>query len=295
MKIAASATSSHQVTGWVVYVDSKIAFQGSGSSIDSSINVSDGTHQVVFRAWDSTGADGSESETVTVTSGSSGGGLPTPPSNAIVFNNIQDRGGWWTCNSSSCAGGSGKGSYWMAQNQSSPSLTGSSLELYNSGAWANALFVQKLGGNSSVHNFLWDFYFYLDSHSSSATQALEFDTFQFISGYNYMMGSQCDYAAGVWDTWDEASGHWAHTAIACPKFSSDAWHHVQWYVQTIPGSHQYKYVTLVVDGLSHSVNYIGTAKYLGWSSNLGVQWQLDVNASGEDYHEWVDKAKLTMW
>jgi len=26
-----------------------------------------------------------------------------------------------------------------------------------------------------------------------------------------------------------------------------------------------------------------------------VQWQMDVNASGTGYHEWVDQAKLTIW
>ena len=28
---------------------------------------------------------------------------------------------------------------------------------------------------------------------------------------------------------------------------------------------------------------------------IGVQWQLDLGANGVDAHEWVDKAKLTIW
>jgi hypothetical protein len=222
-------------------------------------------------------------------------GLPVPPSTAITFNAIENRGAWESCNTPACAGGSGAGAYWMAQNQTSPSLSGSSMEFYNSGVWANALFYQKLGANDAVRNFLWDFYIYLDGNSTGAAQALEFDAFQYIGGYNYMIGTQCNYAAGVWDTWDEASGQWIHSTIPCPQFSPNAWHHIQWYMQTLPNSHQYQYLTLVVDGKIYPVNITRNAKYLAWEDNLGVQWQLDVNATGGDYHEWVDQATLTVW
>ena len=59
-----------------------------------------------------------------------------PPTNAIVFSNLQQRSGWQSCGSSSCAGGSGTTAYWMAQNQTTPSLSGSSMELQNAGVWA---------------------------------------------------------------------------------------------------------------------------------------------------------------
>jgi hypothetical protein len=110
-----------------------------------------------------------------------------------------------------------------------------------------------------------------------------------------MMGSQCDYGQGVWDTWNEASGQWIPTSIACPKFSANTWHHVQWYATTNTSAHTYTYKTLVVDGKSTSVNYTGYAKNLNWSDNLGVQWQLDVNATGGGYDEWIDNVQLAIW
>lgn len=299
----ANATSSYPIVGWHIYLDSNDVYTGGRTgSINATINAAVGRHQLVTRAWDSTGAYGDETETITVTSGGNGGnnggggnGLPTPPAGAIVYHNIQNNGGWGYCNAPSCAGGDGDGAYWMAQHQSTPSRSGSSTEFYNSGVWDNALWFQKLGANNNVHNLLWDFYFYVDSNSQHATQALEFDSFQFVNGYNYMIGSQCDYGQSKWDTWDEASGHWIATSLACPKFSPNTWHHIQWYVTTNTSTHQYTYVTLVVDGTVHPINTTRNAKYLAWGNNLGVQWQLDCNASGEDYHEWIDQSTLSIW
>ncbi len=294
--LIANASSSHPITGWVVYLDGHSVYTaGQTNSINTHISASTGGHQLVTRAWDSSGAYGSVYEEITVTSGGGGGGLPTPPPTAIVFNNIDERSHWNWCHSSSCAGGSGNGAYWMSQYQRDPSRDGSSMEFFNSGVWANALWWQKLGANNGVHNFLWDFYIWVDDSSQHGTQALEFDAFQFVHGYNYMIGSQCDYGRGVWDTWDEVSGHWMPTSIACHKFSPNTWHHIQWYVTTNTNSHQYTYVTLVVDGQGTSPNITRNARYLGWSDNLGVQWQLDVNATGQGYHEWVDNATLTIW
>lgn len=223
------------------------------------------------------------------------GGLPVPPPGATVFNQIEQMPGWNSCNQSSCSGGSGNGVYWMAQFQSQPSLSGASTELYNSGVWENALFYEKLGAMNNVTNLLWDFYIQVDNNAGTAAQALEYDSFQFLNGYNYMIGSQCNIAAGWWDVWDELHGHWIHTTIPCHGFTPNTWHHIQWYVQTNHTAQTYHYVTLVVDGVIHPINATYSAKNLDWGNNLGVQYQLDDNATGQGYHEWFDEVKLTVW
>ncbi|HTV66306.1 MAG TPA: hypothetical protein VMD98_11915 [Bryocella sp.] len=221
-------------------------------------------------------------------------GLPTPPPGALVFNQIEQMPGWGSCNAPSCAGGSGQGTYWMAQDQSQPSLSGASTEIYNSGVNADALFYIKLGAENTS-NLLWDFYFQVDNNALQAAQALEFDSFQFINGYNYMIGSQCNVAGGVWDIWDELHGHWISAGIPCHGFTPNIWHHIQWYVTTNKTAQTYHYVTLVVDGVPHPINQTYSSKYLNWGNNLGVQYQLDVNSTGEGYHEWFDDVKLTVW
>jgi hypothetical protein len=222
--------------------------------------------------------------------------LATPTPSARVSSNInQSTIGWFSCDAAACAGGSGEGTFWQAFDQSSPSLDGLSAELFQDGSWSNALWSYKLGADDAATNFLWDFYMQVDGASISAAQALEYDVFQFIGGYNYMIGTECNYAVGVWDTWNEAAGSWLHTAIPCQKFAVGSWHHIQWYMTTNHANHTYTYVTLVVDGVEYNLNQTQPAKYLAWPDNTGVQWQLDVNASGTGYHEWIDEATFTVW
>jgi hypothetical protein len=169
------------------------------------------------------------------------------------------------------------------------------MELFNSGVWANSLWWQKVGGHDTASNFLWDFYALADDTSATAAQAFEYDSFQFIGGYNYMFGSQCNLAAAKWDLWDELDGKWVHSSAPCAKFAPNVWHHIQWYIQSNSKDHSYTFVTLVVDGTEYSLNQTYSAKNLGWSSNIGVQYQLDVNATGTGFHEWIDQSTLTIW
>lgn len=292
LHLIASAQTPSQITGWVAYADNTIVYVGPAtSSVDAWFPVALGSHNLTVRAWDKTGAFSSQTVAITVMPDN----LPTPPANAVVYNNVHQRSGWGSCHDPGCAGGSGNGTYWMAQNQGSPSMSGNSTQFYNSGVWANALWWQKVGANNNARNFLWDFYFYVDSNYTVSNQSLEFDAFQFVNGYNYMMGTQCDYWLQIWDTWEESTGHWVHTNIPCPHFAPNTWHHVQMYFQTMPETHQYKYVTFVIDGKSTPVNIVRNALYLNWSSNTGVQWQIDINAKGNGVNEWVDNAKFTVW
>jgi hypothetical protein len=291
--VVANATSNVQISGWVVYLDGQNAYSaGWTPNIDTNINIGQGSHELVVRAWDAHGAYGDQWLNIKVTGG---GGLPTPPNWAKVFNNVQQANSWGSCHDPGCAGGSGQGSYWMAKWQGNPSLSGGSTEFFNSGVWANALFWTHLGANNSARNFLMDYYLYVDDVSTWAGQALEMEGFQFVGGWNYMLGLQCDVGYGVWDTWDQAAGRWYGTSIPCKGFSPWTWHHIQWYITTNTNNHTYTYVTLVVDGQPYSLNTTRNANYVAWEDNVGVQWQLDVNAKGSGYHEWVDKATLTIW
>jgi phosphoesterase family protein len=72
--VQASATTSNSgavVTGWHIYVDSadKYGTSGPTSSINTNVTTTEGTHTVLVRAWDSTGASGDKTLTVNATPG----------------------------------------------------------------------------------------------------------------------------------------------------------------------------------------------------------------------------------
>jgi hypothetical protein len=69
--VAASATTgvaNARVTAWHVYVDGVLAYGTGGptSAISTSVPMDDGNHEVIVRAWDSTGYYDSASLTVTI-------------------------------------------------------------------------------------------------------------------------------------------------------------------------------------------------------------------------------------
>ena len=71
MVIQASATPTpdHTVTGWFVYVDGVAKYEaGTTNTIDPTVSMSVGTHNLLVRAWDSSGAFGDNSFSVSVES-----------------------------------------------------------------------------------------------------------------------------------------------------------------------------------------------------------------------------------
>jgi hypothetical protein len=67
IQASATATSGHSITGWWVYLDSIGAYQaGAVASINANVTASAGSHTLVIRAWDSSGAYGDQIVTLTV-------------------------------------------------------------------------------------------------------------------------------------------------------------------------------------------------------------------------------------
>jgi hypothetical protein len=66
MLVSATASSASAITGWKVYVDSVAAFtKSSAESISTYLTLSPGTHTLVVRAWNTTGAYGDQTIKVT--------------------------------------------------------------------------------------------------------------------------------------------------------------------------------------------------------------------------------------
>jgi len=298
VQVTATAYGPATVTQWAICVDSQAAYQtnNAASSISQAINIPAGQHLLYARAWDAQG-DSNRSEIALITVGpppASSTMLPTPPANATVLKEMQnDSANWGIC--SLCAAGTNTtNNYWMAFDQSQPSLSGSSLEMYADGpSWTNVLFMDLMLGTSSNSHFLWDFWVYHDPAAEDHFWASEMDLWQVLGGNEFMIGSQCDFGDGYWATWDSQGGAWVLNGIPCPHWSP-GWHHVQWYYERL-NSTQYRYDTLVFDGQAYGFNQTWNVNTTTWPDMIGIQYQVDQDPTGTPLHEWVDKVTLTMW
>lgn len=100
-------TTGNRIVGWWVYVDSIGAYSaGAVTSITPSINMKPGTHTVVVRAWDSSGAFGDQAFTITVVASKPTVTISTPTNNADVGSSFKFQAtaapssgrtiaGWW--------------------------------------------------------------------------------------------------------------------------------------------------------------------------------------------------------
>ncbi len=300
--ISAQASSGYPITGWYIYVDNNAVWHtGTTGSISASITMASGTHTVLVRAWDSTGAYGTVTLYLTASSSTSGGTAtvgPTAPSYAKVWSHIEDMSGWGSC--TTCAANPSNpnppvASYSVTQHVSSPSLDGSSIKfaIWGTDAYADALHWIKFGNQDAYRNFIWDFWVNGNSASLYA-QNLEFDFFQVAYGRKYMFGSQCNYHNGLWQIWNEINVAWVNTSVPCHKFQPGVWTHVVWYGQRT-STNQVKYVSLTVGGTTYTLNTLEPSKSVSWGDTLGVQYQQDLNSSATGYSIWVDKIKLSAW
>jgi hypothetical protein len=212
-----------------------------------------------------------------------------------IYHIDDNNGSWGSC--SNCAGGNNLAElFWIAPFQTVPSHDGASTEFHidASKPYANALYWRKLGAQDWGTHFTWDFWIYLTDKSLGA-QSLEYDMVQFVGGREYTFGSQCVYASGRWDVWNQRSGSWVQTSLPCYKFSPYVWHHIVWQVHRTSDTNMH-YDSLTLDGVQHTLNITEPSGPLpsGWTDNLCVQWQLDTGGSSQSFSEWVDNVKLTI-
>ncbi|PYX49121.1 MAG: hypothetical protein DMG79_09765, partial [Acidobacteria bacterium] len=67
VQASAVPTSGHTVSGWTVYVDSASKYStGAATAINPTLKISTGTHTILVRAWDTSGAFGDQTFSLTV-------------------------------------------------------------------------------------------------------------------------------------------------------------------------------------------------------------------------------------
>ena len=292
----ASASSNSPITAMRIYVDNASVFLVSANSLNTSLAMASGKHNVVIQAWDSTGAVFKAAPitlTVTGTTAPPPSGLLAPPSTAVTKSNIEQIAGWESC--TVCAGANAAGpvaTFSMVENQASPSLDGKSAIFNISGKtpYSDALWWKQLGAVDSATHLKYDVDFYITN--PGVAQALEFDNNQSNGAHKFIFGTQCNIKAGHWDVWGNASGNWISTGVACSAPTAFTWHHLTWEFQRT--STNVVFVGFTYDGVTHYVNRSYPAR--GSSVHeLNVAFQMDGDSAMHAYSTWLDRVTLVYW
>lgn len=296
----ASATSAHPVTAMRIYIDNVSVFLGSASSLNTSLAVTAGKHNVVIQAWDSIGTVlKAPAIALTVTGTTSAPppppptGLPAPPANAAAKSNIEQMPSWDSCTVCAGAGAAGPvATYSMVENQASPSLDGNAAMFSISGKtpYSDALWWKQLGAVDTATHLKYDVDFYITN--PGVAQALEFDNNQSNGAHKFIFGTQCNIKAGHWDVWGNAAGNWISTGVACSAPTAFTWHHLTWEFQRTATS--VVYIGFTYDGVTHYVNRTYPARGSG-VHELNVAFQMDGDSAMHAYSTWLDRVTLTYW
>ncbi len=314
-----------------IYVDNVTTYTVSAAKIDTSVAMSQGKHNVVIQAWDSTGAvfktpvaltvngttptptptpsptpkpspsptpKPSPTPTPSPTPAPSPTPtpippLPTPPSTAVTKADIDQMTSWSSC--TVCAGAGGNGpvaTFSMVENQLSPSMDGKSAKF-------------SISGTTPYSDALWwkqlgavdtathlKYDLYFYITDPTAPQALEFDSNQSNGQLKFIYGTQCAIVDGHWDVWGNASGNWLSTGVPCSAPTPFVWHHLTWEFQRT--STNVIFVGFTYDGVTHYVNRSYPAR-ASTVHELNVAFQMDMNSKAKAFSTWLDKVSLTYW
>jgi major membrane immunogen (membrane-anchored lipoprotein) len=308
VQFTASATTSCSkgVASMGIYTASGVlAYVSQGAQLNTPIELKPGAYQTVVEEWDNCG--GAETITIPITVEGS--------AHAGVFSELQDSVGWTgyallppsydIC--TTCVASGPQTTWSMAQNVSSPSLSGHSSQMQIGGktVYSDVLWNNHLIGNfssqglsdsnqtivPSLHNFTYDVYFY--AQNVSVSQALEFDINQFVDGYSYIWGHECRVAGGnEWDIWDDPGQTWHPTGVACNPLPN-AWNHLVLQVQRT-SDNQLLFESITLNGVTATLNYYEDATPTSWYG-VTVNYQQDGNYEQTPYSIWLDNLNFAYW
>jgi hypothetical protein len=286
VQLVAQTKSASPIYNTRVYVDGLAVFFTFLGTLNQSIWIPDGNHNIQIVSEDQSGYIASETIPVHVTGQTAG------------VSELQNIPGWINCSSvlatgAVCAAGLGVAKSSLEQSQTSPIIGGGMSAKFSleggSRPYSNALYWIPIGGGSVPTHFIYDLYFYVDH--SEASQALEFDVNQTFGGTRWTWGSECNFDADQkWDIWNDAGNVWVPTDAPCTHFPSNAWIHLVWTLERV--GDQVHYMTLQVDDQTYNIDTYYTAQSKWFADEIDVAFQMDGNYAQQPYNVWLDHVTL---
>jgi hypothetical protein len=331
IRVAATADSPFQLSGWVVYIDGVKVFTSrpGAPQVKQYFEVPVGMHRVTVKVWDVNGTMKSYAATNVLVAKDPMNTDPfvQAPATAILFSNMDRQGvlNWKAPKSGGAASCRGDDLAciatapiaimnpvrFVANPLALPVPSDGQSVLFETLAgtepFGNALYsASSFMNDPAPRQFVFDMWV---MPTSTNIQVFEMDLFSTVNGKTFMMGTQCNVAAGYWDFWDDtprstshpSSPRWQHVTpkpgnnnLMCnPK--PNQWMHLRFHI--VRGSTTYRFAALEVDGVNHSLSELpeSSPSARGWGDGTGIQLQLDSNYSATPFKFYVDRMNLTRW
>lgn len=329
IRIATSVYSPYPLTNWIVYIDGQIAFTSYAGAVqvETDLEVPMGIHDVIVKVWDVNKRIASYTANNVVVTQDAMIVPPfvVPPSNAITLRNLDNHGvvkwhGPFTGAAASCRGAdlvcAAKAPVAVARPvqfvQTPAGLPVASdgmaalfqtlpgTEWFGNAGYATAVF----GYHPGKMNYVSDMWVML---TSTNIQTLELDLAASVNGKEFMMGTQCDFASGHWDFWDDtpavlpAHPHWRkvfptpqNNDLVC-NLQPNVWFHLRF--NMFHDATSFQFVSLEIDGVNHSLTELAPSLTSRKREDDGtaVQVQLDSNNSATPVKVYIDNFDITNW
>lgn len=330
IRVSASAYHPYPLTKWIVYVDGQRAFVSylQAVQVKTDVPVSLGTHRVTVKIWDvNNNVRSYTAKGVVVTQDPMNvTNFVKPPSTAITLSNLDDAGviKWQapkTGGAASCRNADlvcNASAPWAVMAPVQFVATPTPLPVASDGM---AAVYQTLPGTEPYGNALYGSrifdidptrtHFVVDlwvMPTSTNEQTVELDLWQTINGTTFMFGTQCNFASGHWDFWDDTPTlppdhpHWRkifptpqNNDLVC-NLKPNEWTHLRYHM--VHDATSYRFISLEVNGVDHSLAELapsGTTIRSWLDDGTAVQVQLDSNLSATPFGLYVDNYNVTKW
>jgi hypothetical protein len=108
--------------------------------------------------------------------------------------------------------------------QGQPGVSCAWFKLAPNGPYADAYWYKKLGADPSKKKFKYELSFLFPTPAdSNASQCVELDIQQVISGFGFNLGFQFDFAENLLRVWNRTGKAWVSTGKPCPRWTSGQW------------------------------------------------------------------------
>lgn len=152
-------------------------------------------------------------------------------------------------------------------------------------AYTDALWTLTSGGigvDSTATNFARDAW--MKASLAAGTTNIEFDTYSFDDGWDWMWGTQCNGYKKIIQ-YDNQRNGWVDTSVPCATLYDGNWHHIQQtFHRDLAGSNNCAsntapcewWDTITIDGTMYAIGKSLPATTSSWQGS-GGQWQLDMD------------------